>query len=377
MDTVIVRFGEIGTKTSHVRRKIIDILRQRIQDVLEHQSIRFEKTSSSYDRILIEKTDASKAAKAVSGIPGVANTSPVCRTNPDIEKIKQGAENLEIGDSFGVKSNRSGEQDFDTQELNIKLGAHIEDITGASVDLDNPDTWVEVDVREDEAYLFTERFKGPDGYPVGTQGEYAALISGGIDSPVAAYKMMTRGAEITPVYFYNKPIAAEDHLLRFKQAVRELEKYHPSKKWFVYIVDMGDVNKKLLELDRGRMVLHRIIMFRVAERIAEEEGLEGIVTGESLGQKSSQTSENMEVTSSETAKPILRPLITESKNSIVEEARRIDTFRNAEIASACKTLSPDNPATSLSEKDLNRLKSRIDIDEMVEKAFSNTEKQEL
>ncbi len=377
MNTVIVRYGEIGTKSGHVRNKMTHVLLQRIQDILNYKELEYTKVSSKYGRIFIDTKEALKAAKLVSKVPGVSTASPAYRAEPSIDSLKQKSEELEVGETFGVDTNNAGKHSFGSQEVNIQLGSHIEQVKGAEVDLDNPDTLVEVDIREESAYIFTQRFQGPDGYPVGTQGDYAALISGGIDSPVAAYRLMTRGADIVPIYFYNKPIAAEDHFLRFKASINHLKKYNPSKDWYGYKVDMEEVNKQLMDVERGRMVLYRKIMFRTAEKIAEKEGLKGILTGESLGQKSSQTSSNLEKTSSSISKPVLRPLLTSPKKNIVQQARKIGTFEEASIDSACSTLSPESPATSIKEEDLRELEKTVDIDKQVEKALEATEKVEL
>ena len=213
--------------------------------------------------------------------------------------------------------------------------------------------------------------------PVGVSDSLAALVSGGIDSPVAAHEVMTRGSNITPIYFYNKPIAAEDHLLRLESVLKSLERFHPSKKWEYFVVDMEEVNNELMEIGRGRMLLHRKIMFEVSEKIAEKEGLSGLVTGEAIGQKSSQTPENLEFTSSSVDKPILRPLITSKKSSITERARSIGTFEDASINSACSTMAPDNPATSMSDNDLRKLEEKVDIEELVQKAIDSAEKRKL
>ncbi|PSH00571.1 MAG: hypothetical protein BRC30_02855, partial [Nanohaloarchaea archaeon SW_7_46_7] len=279
---------------------------------------------------------------------------------------------FKYGKTFGVNPN-TGNTDLKTPEIAEKIGAHVQQFTDAEVDLDQPETWLGVDVRQDKAYIFTEKLEGPGGFPAATQGSYVALISGGIDSPVAAYQMMTRGADILPIYFYNKPVSAEDHLMRFKASTKKLEKFHPSKKWKAVIIDMEKINKELMEVERGRMVIHREIMFRVAEKIAEEKNLEGLVTGESLGQKSSQTSSNMELTSSSIDKPVMRPLLTRDKNSISKEARKIGTFEEAEINSACRSLSPENPATVLDEQRLKNLRKAVNVDEQVEKALNSSE----
>ena len=377
MDRVLVRFGEIGTKSEPVRGKMVSILRQRIQDRLEHDEIDFEKVRRDTGRIIIETEEAEKAAEAAAELPGAKSSSPAVVTDADIEEIKQAAGNFEVGETFGIKANRAGEHDFDSRDVQIELGSFIEEETGASVDLDNPDTWIEVDVRMEDTYVFIERFEGPNGLPVGASEPLAALVSGGIDSPVAAYEVMTRGCDIVPVYFYNKPIAAEDHLLRVESVLKKLERFHPSKKWHYYVVDMEEVNQELMEIERGRMLLHRQIMFRVSEKIAEKEGLSGLVTGEAIGQKSSQTPSNLELTSRAVDKPIFRPLSTSEKDVITQKAARIGTLEDATINSACSSMAPDSPATSMQQEDFEELKQKADVDRLVDIAFESAERREL
>jgi thiamine biosynthesis protein ThiI len=377
IDRVLIRYGDIGTKSEPVRGNMVSTLRQRVQDRLEYEDLKFEKVMHERGRIIVFTENAKEAAEIVSELPGVSSSSPAKVSDPDLEGIKKASEIFEVGDTFGVAANRSGKHDFDSQDVQIELGSFTEDRTGAEVDLDNPETLLEVDLRDDEAYVFTERIEGPDGLPVGVSKSLGALISGGIDSPVAAYEMMTRGCDVTPIYFYNKPIAAEDHLIRFISVLKKLKRFHPSKKWEFYVVDMEEVNQELMKLGRGRMLVHRKIMFRVSEKIAEKEGLPGMVTGEAIGQKSSQTPSNLELTTSAVQKPVFRPLLSSDKSRIVEKAREIDTYEEASIDSACSTIAPDNPATSMSEEDLQNLEKIINIDELVEKAINSAEKRDL
>lgn len=377
MDRVLVRYGDIGTKSEPVRGNMISVLRQRVQDRLKHEELEFETVSRKRGRIIVETEQAEEAAEIVAEVPGVASSSPAVVTEPELQSINEASEGFEIGETFGVVANRSGQHEFDSRDVQIELGSFIEEKTGAAVDLDNPDTQVEVDLRDDEAYVFTQRFEGSNGLPVGVSEPLAALVSGGIDSPVAAHEVMTRGCDITPIYFYNKPIAAEDHLLRLTSVLKKLERFHSSKKWEFYVVDMEEVNQELMKVERGRMLIHRKIMFKVSEKIAEKEGLSGLVTGEAIGQKSSQTPSNLELTTSAVNKPIFRPLVTSKKDSIAERARAINTFEEAAIDSACSTMAPDNPATSMDEEDLKKLEKKVDIEELVQKAFESAEKREL
>lgn len=352
-----------------------DVLRQRVEDRLEYDGIKYQAVKTGPGRIICEGMgNAELTAEKLAELPGVASTSPAYMTDSDLERIKEKTDNIEIGETFGVKANRAGEHEFDSRDVNREVGAYIQEKTGAEVDLDNPETWVEIDVRFEDSYIFDERFEGPDGFPSGTSEDMAALISGGIDSPVAAYEVMKRGADILPIYFYNKPVAAEDHFLRFKSVVKKLKRFNPAPDWNAYKIDMQEVNEQLIdEIGRGRMVVHRRIMFRVAEKIAEEEGLTGIVTGEALSQKSSQTASNLELTSKSVNKPIFRPLFTDSKLEITAKARDIGTYEDAKIASACSSMSPESPATRISEEEIRELEERIDVDKLVEKTFDNAE----
>jgi len=377
INRVLVRYGDIGTKSEPVRSNMVSVLRQRIQDRLEYEELEFEKVKHQNARIIVLTEDYKAVARAVSEIPGVASCSPAVVTGPDLDSIKSASRIFEVGETFGVEANRSGQHDFDTRDICIELGSFTEEKTGSSVDLDNPDTWLEVDLREDEAYVFTRRYEGPDGLPVGSSGSLAALVSGGIDSPVAAHEIMTRGCDIMPVYFYNKPIAAEDHLLRLVSVLKKLERFHPSKKWHFYVVYMEEINQELMKIERGRMLIHRKIMFKISEMIVQKEGLSGLVTGEAIGQKSSQTPSNLELTSSAIEKPVFRPLVSSEKSSIVKRARQINTFEEASIDSACSTMAPESPATSIRPEELAKIEQSIKIEDLVKKAFESAEKRQL
>lgn len=376
MDHVLVRYGEIGTKSNYVRKRMRQVLRQRVEDKLEYEDVNYEQVSEDFDRIIIETDQPKKSVENLKNIPGIKTLSPCIKTENHIEKLCQSVEKLEFRETFGVRCNTRN-TDISSQEVERKLGSHISERFNLEVDLDNPDTWVRVELKTDEAFVFSEKIEGPDGFPVGTQSKMAALISGGIDSPVAAYQMMSRGVDIIPIYFYNKPYSAEDHLLRFESVVNELETFHLSKQWHYYIVDMEHVNRKLEELGKGRMVLHRAVMFRIAEKIAEKEDLKGIITGESLGQKSTQTAENLKVTTSEIDFPVYRPLLDWDKNSITQRSRKLGFFELSSIDSACSTISPDNPSTSIQKEEFNRLKDEIDFDQIISVVEENIEKRKI
>lgn len=377
MEKVVIRFGEIGSKSAQVRSHMVDVLRQRVEDRLDYEGISYESVSRIPSRILIHTDQPEEAAEEVAFLPGVRSCSPAYETEPDPETIKDAVDRIEIGRTFGIDTSRSGQHEFDSMEINSEIGSFVNQNYDTEVDLDNPETWIKIDLREDRAFIYTDNYQGPDGFPVGTQGEMAALISGGIDSPVAAYEMMKRGADITPIYFYNRPVASEDHLLRFQSVIQRLEKFHPSKKWYYYRVDMQEINEKIMDIDQGRMIVHRRLMFRIAEKIAEKQNLDGLVTGESVGQKSSQTGLNLEKTTEAVSMPVHRPLLTTPKSEITATARKIGTMKESNIKSACTTISPPNPATELKERQLHSIENKLDIEELVDSALDEAEKNRL
>lgn len=378
MDHVLVRYGELGTKSSKVSSDMKKVLRQRVEDRLVYEKYEFESVSTSPSRIICSGVDrAEEAAKAVSEIPGVASASPVTKTGCGLDEIKQAVKTLEVGETFGIDAN-SVKGNLGSQELEKELGTYVLNLGDYEVDLDNPNTWIRVDVRHEDAFVYVKEFEGPHGFPVGTGDPLVALISGGIDSPVAAYEVMKRGSDIVPVYFYNKPFAAEDHLIRFLAVIKKLKRINPSRDWKAYVVDMEAVNEKLLDnIDSGRMLVHRRIMFKVAEEIVGQESLSGIVTGESLGQKSSQTASNLDLTSKAVETSIFRPLLTENKHDIVRNAKDFGTFEEAKIDSACQTMAPDFPATKMGEKEIEVIEEELGMEKLVEKAIESIDIKEV
>ena len=367
---VLVRYSELQKKKGKTRQQLVQALRQRIQDKLEFEELEYDKVSERPGRILIFNT-SSKAAEKIRLIPGVQSCSPTEKAETDLNIIEEKLPRPEL--SFGVRVN-TRDTDYSSQELERRFGSIIQEETGNEVDLEDPDTWIRIEMTDDYTHIFTEILEGPGGLPAATQGTYLAMVSGGIDSPVAAYQIMKRGADITPIYFYNRPYSAEDHLLRFEKCIDKLREYHPGKKWNYLVVDMKEVNEKLEAFGKGRMVLHRSIMFEVAERLREKRGLNGVVTGESISQKSSQTPMNMEVTSTPN---IFRPLLTWNKDEISQFARKIGTFEYSKIDSACRTIAPDSPSTELEASELERMKDEIGFESLVEDLVESVEAEKL
>lgn len=379
-DSVLVRFGEIGSKTGYVRNEMEEVLRARVEERLNSIDAGFSKVSRNNGRIIVREVSSNcfDIAESVSMIPGVASASPCVNCSSEKKDFFSVAKDFNIGESFGVRCNVSGSS-ISGSSVERELGSILlEENPGSSVDLDSPDTWVRIDVRNGEAFVFNQVFEGVDGLPVGSQEKVGVLLSGGIDSPVAAFLSMKRGCNIHPIYVYNKPIAAEDHKLRFESVLECLKKFHPGQDWSYTLVDFEEINRHLMnEVDRGRMVVHRVLMFRVAEKICRDKGLSGLVTGESIGQKSSQTISNLDFTSSKIDLSVFRPLIGFNKNEIIDLAKDIGTFELSTVDSACRSLSPDKPLTKSAEYEFEEFSKDRSVEELAEAAFRESEEKSI
>jgi thiamine biosynthesis protein ThiI len=224
------------------------------------------------------------------------------------------------------------------------------------VDLDDPDLTFAVEVREQQAYVYLERIAGPGGLPVGTQQPVVALVSGGIDSPVAAYELMRKGCPVLPVYVDLGQYGGPDHRARAVETVRTLNGYAPNFAESLRVVPGGDTVEHIADtIDTGRMLVFRRFCYLVGETIALETGAKAIVTGESIGQKSSQTAQNMSVTSGVTDLPIHRPLLTLGKNEITERAKVIGTFDDSTIPAGCNRFAPTQAETNAHRDRLREL----------------------
>lgn len=381
-DTVVVRYGgEIGTKSSAVQRRMERQLVEHLEALLADRG-----TSGTVElqptRPLIRTDDPGAAAEVAGDVFGVVSASPARSVEPTLaavlEALAETARAQYDGGTFAVSARRAGtDYPFTSHDVEVEGGAAVyeavEDRFDPAVDLDDPDHTFGVEVRPDEAFVYTQRVAGPGGLPLGSQAPLVALMSGGIDSPVAAYEAMRRGSPVIPVYLELGEFGGPDHEARAMETVRTLARYAPSHEMGVWRVPAGDdLAHFAATIDGGRMLVFRRYMFLVAAAIAEREGASGIVTGEAAGQKSSQTVRNLAVTSAATDLPIHRPLYAMDKEAIVERARAIGTFADSTIPAGCNRLAPSRPETSGS---LARVQG-LEPDDLPERARRAAERSE-
>jgi tRNA uracil 4-sulfurtransferase len=383
-DTVLVRHGDVGVKSGKVQTEMERRLRDNLAGILADRGVDAE-VERQWSRLFVHTSEdhVEAATDAAADTFGVQSASPAAVVSPEQEVIEEtlavaAREHYREG-TFAVRARRSSkEHPFTSAELEREGGTAVwEAVEDPEVDLDDPDITFSVEVRETDAFVFLEKRAGPGGLPLGTQTKLVSLVSGGIDSPVATWEVMKRGSPVVPVYLDLGDFGGPDHEARAVETVRKLARYAPEQDMRVRKVPAGDVMRLLAEeVGPARMLVFRRFMYRVAEHIARDERAHGIVTGEAIGQKSSQTARNLGVTSAATTMPVHRPLLTMDKSDIVARARNIDTFTESTIPAGCNRIAPDFPETN-STLEIAENAEPDGLFELAEEAAENVELVEL
>jgi thiamine biosynthesis protein ThiI len=375
-DTVLVRYGEIGIKSEQVRRKYEELLIKNIKAMLEAEKVQYETILQERGRIYVKSQDP-HAASIVSRVFGVVSTSPVVVTGPTIEEAAKvaaaiGKEVIKEGESYAINGRRAFAHPFTSQDIGRLCGDAVfyavED-RHPRIDLKHPDHEIFVEIREDHSYIFTDIAKGVGGMPLGSQGKMVAMISGGIDSPVATWLMMKRGCDIIPVFFNNGEFSDKAYTDRAMETIKKLKQWAPGHEFKVYEVPHGDSLREFKE--RGNIkymcVFCKHMMYKSAVEIAKKENAHGIVTGSSLGQVASQTSDNMLIEHYGICFPIYHPLIGLDKNEIVELARKIGTYDISTKPASCCLAVPRHPSIHGRLEEIERIEKEFDVKELADK----------
>ena len=252
-------------------------------------------------------------------------------------------------------------------ELNRELGAFVLERADTRVDLTSPELNIHVEVMPAETFVYVDRTPGPGGLPVGASGTVAALLSGGIDSPVAAWRMMKRGCRVVFVHFHSVPYLPATSQEKARALVRTLTEWQYASR--LVLVPFGEIQREIVLTvpPPARVVVYRRMMVRIAEAIGRRHGAQAITTGESLGQVASQTLSNIARIDEVADLPILRPLIGFDKLEITAEARRLGTFDISiePDADCCTLFVPKHPATRMSEEEVHAAEARLDVERLV------------
>ncbi len=312
-------------------------------------------------------------------VSGIANFSFAWEVQADLQAIRKGLAILiraKTFSSFKIDTRR-GTKDFplNSMQLNAELGRFIQDQTGAAVRMDSPDLTCYVEIIGPRAFLYFAKIPGGGGLPPRTGGKVLCLLSGGIDSPVAAYRLLRRGCIVQFVHFHSFPhttVASQDKVRRIVQV---LARYQLQGK--LHMVPFADVQREIVAFAPPplRVVLYRRFMVRIAEALARKEGLSALVTGDSLGQVASQTLENLRVVSAAAAGdlPIFRPLVGDDKEQIIRQAREIETYEISILPDqdCCTLFVPRHPETMAALQQVTSAENMLDLPRLVGTALDS------
>ena len=377
-DTVLIRYGELTTKGKN-RKDFIRRLDQNIRRILkDFPDLKYRRT---YDRIYIEMNDEDPEIirERLQKVYGISSFSFTESVPSDLEAIKQAC--LQIaqeaeGHTFKVKARRHDKTfPLNSDGINRAVAAEILKNTDHKVDVHNPDFLIQIEVHADKTYLTSEKIPGAGGYPTGINGKCLVMLSGGIDSPVAVAQIMKRGIEVEAVHFASPPYTSENARQKVLDLASMLSVYQGRLK--VHVVNFTDLQLAIYQHagDPYAVTLMRRMMFRIAERIAKEQGCLVIGTGESVGQVASQTLESIACINAVVNTPILRPLACMDKVEIINMARHLGTYETSILPfeDCCTIFDPKNPVTKPTTEKAEKLEARFDWQTMVDACVRDRE----
>jgi thiamine biosynthesis protein ThiI len=375
----VIHYNELGLKKGN-RDYFENALCSNINTVLQDCGV--ERTRRISGRLLLPLkpgADIPEIKKRLSRVFGIAYFAEAWASTQAVENLATNAWSVIDGHSF--KSfrieTRRGDKSFPltSVEINQHVGAYVKEQSQARVDLEHPELTCWIEIVEKYALIYVDRMAGPGGLPVGTSGKVVVLLSGGIDSPVAAWKMIKRGCMPVFVHFHSFPYTNKESQEKARQIARLLADY--SLKAKVYLVPFAEIQRRIMvetPVDT-RVILYRRYMMRLAEQIARREKARVLVTGDSVGQVASQTIENIDVISRAVTMPILRPLIGDDKIEIVEVARRIGTYDISILPDqdCCSLFVPKHPETKANLTEIENSEARLDVAEAMNTAMTTAE----
>ncbi len=378
---ILLRYGELALKGKN-KKEFENRLVKNIREKLK----RFSGTevTKSHGRIFVELKEhqIEPAMEACSEVFGLVGISPAIRAEKDWEKIKEAALAIAKEQGGQIKTfkviSKRADKSFSIRslEMNHRLGSFLlAKLPHLSVDVHQPDMTLSVEVRSMHAYIYGNSLPGLGGLPVGASGRVMLLLSGGIDSPVAGYLALKRGAELQAVHFHSYPFTSERAKQKVVDLARILTRFGGHIRLHVvpFTEIQTEINKHCYE--SYTITIMRRIMIRIAERIAGNNKALALVTGESLGQVASQTLESMSTINAVTTMPILRPLVGMDKQEIMDISKRINTYETSILPyeDCCTVFLPKTPKTRPTREVAERLEARLDLERLIQKAVDETE----
>ncbi|HEX7064799.1 MAG TPA: tRNA uracil 4-sulfurtransferase ThiI [Bacillales bacterium] len=379
-DNIIIRYGELSLKGKN-RNQFIDRLYTNVKRKLEgFEQIRVKR---SFDRMYVRLNGQpyQPVIRKLQDVFGIQTLSVAVKTESELEAIQQGAlaalHEVENVETFKVSAKRIDKQfPIHSQELNRVIGGYVlknkEDI---KVDVHRPDVDLRVEVKKEATYITGIEFPGAGGLPVGVGGKVMLMLSGGIDSPVAGFLTMKRGAEIEAVHFHSPPFTSERAKQKVTDICRELTNFGGRIR--LHVIHFTPVQEAINEAipDNYRMTIMRRMMLRIVQQLADKHGVLAAATGESLGQVASQTLESMNTINEVTNLPVLRPVLSMDKTEITAISKRIGTYDISirPYEDCCTVFVPAAPKTKPNRERAGQFELNLKVDQLVKEAVENTE----
>jgi thiamine biosynthesis protein ThiI len=388
MRCVIVHYHELALK-GHNRDYFEQCLIKNIRTALNGVGVRQVENLHSRIRIRLPHEASIEVVRdRLIRVCGIANflpgrVVPLQLANPNLHELTAAVlEEIESQSfaTFRITARRADKRlALTSMDIEKSLGAAVCDRTGKKVSLKNPDLTIYIELLSKEAFCSAEKIEGPGGMPVGVSGRIACLISGGIDSPVAAYRIVKRGCLASFIHFSGRPLVSRASEEKVHELVRHLTTFQYDSR--LYVIPFGEIQREIILNTPAplRIVLYRRMMIRIAQELARKEQCWALVTGDSLGQVASQTPQNLCAIEEAAELPILRPLIGMDKREIIDEARRLGTYETSiePDQDCCKLFVPPHPSTKTRLDDVKKVERMIDVSALVKRGVENAELTEL
>ena len=376
----LIHHAEIGLKKGNFaffERKLIS----NVKKISEKNKIKINKISRGEKRILVDFDSTKiKISEILKKVFGIKNFSFVLETNRSVKDIEEEVEKI----LKQMKKDKIKKIAFDTKrsdktfpltslQINEKLG-EIANQIGLKVDYKNFEKKIFIEIISKKAFIYTEKFLGLGGLPVGASGKVLTLLSGGIDSPVASWLMMKRGCKVDFLHFHTYRNNNQASNSKIKTLAEELNKYQDSSKLYLVPYSTYEILTHGKILQKYDLVVFKYFMLKFAEKFAEENNYDAIVLGDSLGQVASQTIENLRATSLGISVQIFRPLLTYDKQEIIDLSKKIYTYETSiEKYKDCCSILARKPSTKTKIEFFRKILKAVDINEIVEKSMKDLE----
>ena len=377
-DHIMVRFGELGTKGKN-KSDFIKLLGSNIRRRLkEFPSLKVE---VRYDHIYVALNgmDAEEIIPIMQEISGIQSLSLVYRCEKDIDVIIESALQLieqTEGKTFKVRAKRSDKSfPIKSDDIVRKVAPAILKTNKYKVDVHNPDILVSIEIRDEGAYIYTKSYPGAGGYPLGVAGKGMLMLSGGIDSPVAAYLLMKRGVKIECIHFASPPYTSENVLYKLEDLLGVLNTYQPRIR--LHIIPFTKLQEAIYDNvpESYCITVMRRMMYRLAAKLASYRNCPVIATGESIGQVASQTLQSMKTINEVTSTPVIRPCATMDKIEIINLAKKIGTYEISirPYEDCCTIFTPHNPKTAPHIEAVEEFEKLFDYESLIRECLNNVE----